>query len=333
MKYVVLFLVFLGMNTRGLAQDVPLPEDTVETQSFLENPEQLLYDLDYLLSDILDSNERIVFLSGPVIGNLLVQSAHERGLSPLTYQVMMDLVLDMKKKYIEEVGKEAYKEQIWRMGEIRRMNDEVASPEGWPHYKEILGEYGPSGAEEGRLDSLVPLYANGERTYREVLAFIDAEERRRLEGKYDDLFVESSAVDTSALMAESKEKGRPIVIYFTGYNCVNCRRIEQGVLKDNKILQRLAEEFILANAYVDDRRELPEKMQRTEMLGERSKQIKTVGDHNIALQINTFGTTAQPYFVFLSADLEVLEVATYSNCGSTRDFEAKIDSALARFKE
>lgn len=113
--------------------------------------------------------------------------------------------------------------------------------------------------------------------------------------------------DYDAGMAFARENNRPVLLDFTGYACVNCRRMEENVWVDPEVYKRIDEEFVLISLYVDDRQELPEE-QKTEYVAPNGKlkRIKTVGNKWSTLQTETFGINAQPWYVLLSPDEKLL---------------------------
>lgn len=102
----------------------------------------------------------------------------------------------------------------------------------------------------------------------------------------------------------AKEQGKPIFIDFTGHGCVNCREMEQRVWSDEEVLSRLSEQFVLVALYVDDRTKLPESQWYTSPYDGKVK--KTLGQQNANFQITEFNNNAQPYYVLLNANGELL---------------------------
>jgi thiol:disulfide interchange protein DsbD len=108
-------------------------------------------------------------------------------------------------------------------------------------------------------------------------------------------------------LAYAKQVGKPIMIDFTGWACVNCRKMEEQVWKKPEILKFLQEEYILISLYVDDRQELPEEEQGSYTSKDgRTKRIRTVGDKWATLQTETFINNSQPYYVLISENEELL---------------------------
>ena len=98
-------------------------------------------------------------------------------------------------------------------------------------------------------------------------------------------------------MEFAKKAGKPVLLDFTGYACVNCRKMEELVWSDKKVLNVLNNEVVLISLYVDDKKELPENEQYiSETTG---KKIKTIGNKWSDLQIKTYKANAQPFYVIV----------------------------------
>ena len=112
-------------------------------------------------------------------------------------------------------------------------------------------------------------------------------------------------------LAKAKEVNKPILLDFTGWACVNCRKMEENVWSVPNVYQTLKNNYILISLYVDDNeKELP-KNQQFDFLKEngRIKKIKTVGDKWSTFQVINFKNASQPYYVLLSPNLEILNTA------------------------
>jgi thiol:disulfide interchange protein len=120
----------------------------------------------------------------------------------------------------------------------------------------------------------------------------------------------------------AKDANKPILLDFTGWACVNCRKMEENVWSDPAIYNLLKEEYILISLYVDDNeKELP-KAARFDFkkANGKIKKIKTYGDKWSTFQILNFKNASQPYYVLMNTDLEILnspqqytDIETYKN--------------------
>jgi thiol:disulfide interchange protein len=126
--------------------------------------------------------------------------------------------------------------------------------------------------------------------------------------------------DEGVLVAKAANK--PILLDFTGWACVNCRKMEENVWSDPEIYTLLKEEYILISLYVDDNeKQLPKAAQFDfRKPNGQIKKIRTYGDKWSTFQIINFKNASQPYYVLMNADLEILnspqqytDIKTYKN--------------------
>ncbi len=110
--------------------------------------------------------------------------------------------------------------------------------------------------------------------------------------------------DYDQALACAKSQGKPLFIDFTGHGCVNCREMEQRVWSDPSVLRRLKENFVVAALYVDDKQKLPESEWYTSSYDNKVK--KTIGKQNADFQITRFNNNAQPFYVILDENGELL---------------------------
>jgi thiol:disulfide interchange protein DsbD len=120
----------------------------------------------------------------------------------------------------------------------------------------------------------------------------------------------------------AKETNKPILLDFTGWACVNCRKMEENVWSDSEVYTLLKEEYILISLYVDDNeKELPKTAQFDfKKANGQIKKIRTYGDKWSTFQVINFKNASQPYYILMTADLEILnspqqytDITTYKN--------------------
>lgn len=105
----------------------------------------------------------------------------------------------------------------------------------------------------------------------------------------------------------AKEQNKAILLDFTGYACVNCRRMEENVWTQPDVYKVLQEEFIIISLYVDDKKELPASEQFTYTSKDGIvKDIKTVGDKWATFQTENFKNNSQPWYVILNTKEELM---------------------------
>ena len=109
----------------------------------------------------------------------------------------------------------------------------------------------------------------------------------------------------------AKKANKPIMIDFTGWACVNCRKMEEQVWSHPEVMNVLKEKYTLISLYVDDREELGAQDQFKYLKDDgRVKKIKTIGDKWATFQTINFKNNSQPYYVLLDSDLKLLNTTT-----------------------
>ena len=135
-------------------------------------------------------------------------------------------------------------------------------------------------------------------------------------------------------MQYAKEVGKPAMLDFTGWACVNCRKMEEQVWSDSNVKQILSNDVVLISLYVDERIDLPLDQQYETKLAGKAKKVKTTGDKWMVLQANSFGTNSQPYYVILdNNENQINEAANYQDYGSVAKFEDWLNRGLAEYKK
>ena len=117
-------------------------------------------------------------------------------------------------------------------------------------------------------------------------------------------------------MAYAKANHKPVMVDFTGFGCVNCRKMELAVWTDDKVRDYLTKDYVLISLYVDDKTPLPETL----VVEENGQQVKlrTVGDKWSYLQRTKFGANAQPFYVLLDNEANPI--------GPSRSYNEDIDA-------
>ena len=110
-------------------------------------------------------------------------------------------------------------------------------------------------------------------------------------------------------MAYARQHNMPVMIDFTGYGCVNCRKMEAAVWTDSEVAEKMTKDFVLIQLYVDDKTALPD----VEVVNDngQQKKLRTIGDKWSYLQSHKFGANAQPFYVLLDNEGKLLN-SSYS---------------------
>lgn len=111
--------------------------------------------------------------------------------------------------------------------------------------------------------------------------------------------VEAKYTDYEEGMAAAQAQGKPVLIDFTGFGCVNCRKMEAAVWTDPTVADLLTKDYVLISLYVDDKTPLAEPLEVKDANGE-VKTLRTVGAKWSYLQSTKFGANAQPFYVIIN---------------------------------
>ncbi|MDO5522542.1 MAG: cytochrome c biogenesis protein CcdA [Bacteroidia bacterium] len=142
--------------------------------------------------------------------------------------------------------------------------------------------------------------------------------------------VHAKTTDYETAIALAKEQNKPIMIDFSGYGCVNCRKMEASVWTDPRVKDILDNQYILVTLMVDDRTRLPEIIEVEE--AGRSTRLRTVGDKWSYLQRHKFGANAQPYYVALDHEGKPLS-PSYAYDENVERYIQFLETGLQNFKK
>ena len=142
--------------------------------------------------------------------------------------------------------------------------------------------------------------------------------------------VHAQFYDYDAGMSYARQQGKPVMVDFTGYGCVNCRKMELAVWTAPKVSQLLNEDYVLITLYVDDKTRLPEPIRITE--NGTTRTLRTVGDKWSYLQRSKFGANAQPFYVLLDNDGKPLN-HSYSYDEDVDKYVEFLETGLKNYKK
>lgn len=136
--------------------------------------------------------------------------------------------------------------------------------------------------------------------------------------------------DFDAGMEYARQNHKPVMIDFTGYGCVNCRKMELAVWTDPQISQIMNDDYVLITLYVDEKTSLPEPIKITENSKERT--LRTIGDKWSYLQRSKFGANAQPFYVLLDNEGKPLN-SSYSYDEDIAKYKDFLQTGLKNYKK
>ena len=131
-------------------------------------------------------------------------------------------------------------------------------------------------------------------------------------------------------MAYAKSVGKPVMVDFTGWGCVNCREMESKVWIDPKVREIMTKDYVLISLYVDEKAKLPEKITVEE--NGQQRVLRTVGDKWSYLQRVKFGANAQPFYVLLDNDGKPLN-GSYSHDEDIDKYVKFLQTGLDNYKK
>ncbi|MCO6025790.1 thioredoxin family protein [Prevotella cerevisiae] len=111
----------------------------------------------------------------------------------------------------------------------------------------------------------------------------------------NDKVVKAQYTDYEQGMAAAKSQGKPVLIDFTGFGCVNCRKMEAAVWTDPSVADKLTKDYVLISLFVDDKTPLPKPIEVND--NGRTRTLRTIGDRWSYLQAHKFGSNTQPFYV------------------------------------
>lgn len=158
------------------------------------------------------------------------------------------------------------------------------------------------------------------------------------EKKYEEIFKRLPKVkgiddwyDYDQAIEVSKQLNKPILIDFTGWNCVNCRLMEQNVFPNPEVFKRLQSEFVMLQLVIDDKTQLPVNEQ-TESLLTPGQKVTTIGEKWLDFEVAKYHSNAQPYYVIINEKGETLVPPQGAN-QNIPEFIKFLDSGIAAYKK
>ena len=136
--------------------------------------------------------------------------------------------------------------------------------------------------------------------------------------------------DFDAGMEYAKRNGKPVMLDFTGYGCVNCRKMELSVWTDSKVSKLIKDDYVLITLYVDNKTPLPEHIKVMENGKERT--LRTLGDKWSYLQRVKFGANAQPFYVLIDNEGQPLN-KSYSFDENVANYVDFLETGLKNYKK
>lgn len=139
--------------------------------------------------------------------------------------------------------------------------------------------------------------------------------------------------DYEEALAYAKKVGKPLMIDFTGWACVNCRKMESEVWPDPEVDNRLRNDVVLVSLYVDDKTELPKEQQTVKKLGTSDFTINTIGTKWAYMQAFKYQTNSQPQYVLIDNNEQMLTKETSHYNPDIKKYVNWLDEGINEFKK
>tara|TARA_B100000963_G_C22515294_1_gene620350 strand:- start:83 stop:1084 length:1002 start_codon:yes stop_codon:yes gene_type:complete len=311
-KFLILLLLILSITSVYSQKYADIKNQKIDIENiYEENMDPFISKVYTFVGDDFDSLDLQILLNGSILGTLLVDITTKE--DSVTYGHLYQKFLEIKQfpQYPEIRTKQLVSNTLM---------DRPADIKNWEDDKPLFMELGFEGELLEKVHSYIEENSSSILTYETVLVGFreeldkeKAEERETKKSELEELFESSVLFDETQALSQSQNENKPILLYFTGYACVNCRKIQHGVLYDLEVTESIIQNFIFKPIYVDDRNELPEKEQIEVTLDKRTRKLKTIGDKHIYYQMSRFNVSAQPYFVILNSDNEIIGTASYND--------------------
>lgn len=138
--------------------------------------------------------------------------------------------------------------------------------------------------------------------------------------------------DYDEAFAAARQQKKPLMLDFTGINCINCRKMEAQVWSNPEVMKRLKENFVIASLYTDVQNiYLPENEEfDSKELGEH---VNTIGEKFSHLQVSRYGSLSQPFYIFLDDKEQKLAPDGYPYIPDVQKFVKHLDAVLAEYKK
>ena len=142
--------------------------------------------------------------------------------------------------------------------------------------------------------------------------------------------VKAAYIDYDEGMAAAAREGKPVLLDFTGFGCVNCRKMEAAVWTDPTVASRLTQDYVLISLYVDDKRPLKSPVEIND--NGTVRKFRTVGDLWIYLEQHKFGNLTQPFYVAVDPDGHPL-TAPYSYDEDIQKYIRFLDEGVTKYRQ
>lgn len=255
----------------------------------------------------LDSVDLEIFSNNSILATILITLASENKNEKITYGTLLNKLLDFKKS-----------EKYPKIREVtlisKELSTKIARIENWNEDKIKLKKLEISESYLVKMHDFVKENSES-KTYKEIFMVLNEEQNKnkvtnlKKSEEYSDIFTNYGNADLVDLLKKANTLNKPLIIYFTGYGCVNSRKIEKNILTEDVIYEKLKNQFYFVSLYLDDKTQLANSQKFTS--SSTGISITTIGQKHSNLQIEKFSVNMQPYFAILDSKGNIIATESY----------------------
>lgn len=235
----------------------------------------------------LDSVDLEIFSNNSILVTILITLTSENKNEKITYGTLLNKLLDFKKS-----------EQYPKIREVtlisKELSPKIARIENWNEDKIKLKKLEISESYLVKMHDFVKENSES-KTYKEIFMVLNEEQNKvnnlKKSEEYSDIFTNYGNADLADLLKKANTLNKPLIIYFTGYGCVNSRKIEKNILTEDVIYEKLKNQFYFVSLYLDDKTQLANSEKFTS--SSTGISITTIGQKHSNLQIEKFSVNMQ----------------------------------------
>lgn len=254
----------------------------------------------------LDSVDLEIFSNNSILATILITLSSENKNGKITFGALLSKILDFKKSI-----------QYPKIREVtlisKELSTKVARIENWNEDKIKLEKLEIPESYIVKMYDFVKENSNS-KTYKEIFIVLNENQNKndnlKKSEEYSDIFTNYGDTDLDDLLKKANALNKSLIIYFTGYGCVNSRKIEKNILTADVIYEKLKNQFYFVSLYLDDKKQLADSEQFTS--SSTGRLIKTIGQKHSNLQIEKFNVNMQPYFAILDSKGNIIATESYS---------------------
>ncbi|WP_196889367.1 thioredoxin fold domain-containing protein [Aureivirga sp. CE67] len=306
----ILFTFFISFTIISFAQNtknfesIANKEISTEVQDLLELKQNLKY---FIGKDGIDEIDVEIMSNQGFFSMILMNSIQNKEENKkLTYQVVLE-------SFVEFKTNEGYQNYKTIYPFLKEIESRPADIKNWENDKLLFEKIGLQPIRIEKIHEYLKENSNPNITYKEFMESFNQKEKAETTVNQEniELNLDSKNIGYAKYLEESKQIGKPLLLYFTGHACVNCKKMESSIFREKMVYKTLFNDYIFVSLYVDERTKLPENLWKYSEFTKRN--IDYIGAYNSEIQMKKFQTNAQPYFIILNENNEKIDSMFYTD--------------------